>query len=68
MYEVLYEPLETFDGAIMSNMTVVNGGTREVVLTGLEEFVDYNISVRASTSVGEGPCSDGITVLTLPAG
>jgi hypothetical protein len=68
MYEVLYEPLETFGGALMSNMTVVNGETRETLLTGLEEFVAYNISVQAFTSVGEGPYSDGIIVFTLPAG
>jgi hypothetical protein len=67
MYEVLYEPLETFGGAIMSNMTVVNGETRDVVLTGLEEFVKYNISVRAFTSEGEGPYSDEFTVVTLQA-
>jgi hypothetical protein len=68
MYEVLYEPLETFSGAIMSNTTVVNGETRDALLTGLEEFVHYSISVRAFTSVGEGPYSNDISLLTPPAG
>jgi hypothetical protein len=68
MYEVLYEPLETFDGAIMSNTTVVNEPVRTVVLTDLQEYVNYTISVRAFTSRGEGPYSDGITVLTLQDG
>jgi hypothetical protein len=48
----------------MSNMTVVNNETREVVLMGLEEFVDYNISVRAFTNVGVGPYSVGIVEMT----
>jgi hypothetical protein len=48
----------------MSNMTVVNGETREVVLTGLEAFVDYNISVRAFISVEAGPYSIGIIEMT----
>jgi hypothetical protein len=64
MYEVLYEPLETFGGAIMSDLTVVNGETREVSLTGLEAFVGYNISVRAFTSMGAGPYSVGIIEMT----
>ena len=41
MYEVLYEPLETFNGAIMSNTTTVDGMTLTAVLEGLKEFVDY---------------------------
>ena len=37
-------------------------------LTGLEEFVEYNISVRAYTSQGPGPFSDNITQLTQEDG
>ena len=62
MYEVLYTPLETFGGAIgplTSNVTELTAN-----LTELEENVGYIISVRAYTSVGEGPYSDGITVMT----
>ena len=68
MYEVLYEPLETFNGAIMSNTTTVDGMTLTAVLEGLEEYVNYNMSVRAYTSAGEGPYSDGVIVLTLEDG
>ena len=64
MYEVLYEPLETFNGAIMSTTTTVDGTARAVSLTGLEEYVNYTISVRAYTRQGEGPYSDGIIELT----
>ena len=65
MYEVMYTPLETFEGALQSNSTIVLEPTRSVNLTGLEEYVNYNISVRAFTSVGVGPSSVVVTVLTL---
>ena len=68
MYEVLYEPVETFNGSIMTNTTTVDGMTLTAVLEGLEEYVNYTISVRAYTSAGEGPYSDGVTVLTLEDG
>ena len=64
MYEVLYQPLETFGGAIQTLSRNLSGTEMSVVLTDLEEFVYYNISVRAYTSVGEGPYSDDVTVRT----
>ena len=66
MYEVLYEPQETFGGAIgplTSTSTAMS-----LLLTGLEEFVNYNISVRAYTSVGAGPYSEDITEMTSEDG
>ena len=57
MYEVLYEPLETFNGVIMSNTTTVDATARAVILMDLKEYVVYNISVRAYTGVGAGPYS-----------
>ncbi len=66
MYEVLYQPLETFDGAIMTR--TMNVTERSANLTDLEEFVNYTISVRAYTSVGAGNYSSEITVLTLEDG
>ena len=57
VYEVLYEPLETFNGAIMSNTTTVDATAGAVILIDLEEYVVYNISVRAYTGVGAGPYS-----------
>ena len=46
----------------------VAGGSTQVDLTGLEEYVLYNISVSASTSAGEGPSSIAIPVRTAEAG
>ena len=68
MYEVLYEPLETFDGAIQTQMRSVSGSDVSVVLTGLQESVNYDISVRAYTSIGHGPYSVAITSMTLENG
>ena len=66
MYEVLYVPLETFEGTITS-MTV-NTTNTSTTLSGLEEFVMYNISVRAYTSEGPGPYSEEVTEMTLEDG
>ncbi len=62
MYEVLFQPLETFDGAIMTR--TMNVTERRANLTDLEEFVNYTISVRAYTREGAGPYSDEMTVMT----
>ncbi len=61
-YEVMYEPLMTFGGVLTT--TTVNTTNMSVTLSGLQEYVEYNISVRAYTSVGPGPYSQaerGIT-------
>ena len=66
LYEVLYEPLETFGGAIATssaNITVLN-----TTLENLQEYVDYNISVRAYTVVGPGPYSLAMTFRTFEDG
>ena len=65
MYEVQYDPLETFKGQISTktvNITITS--LLCAVLTGLEEYVQYNISVRAYTSAGPGPYSDPVTERT----
>ncbi len=67
MYDVLYQPLETFNNFI-ENETVVIGSERTVTLNGLEEFVSYTIFVRAYTSIGPGPYSIGVTFTTLEEG
>ena len=64
MYEVLYQPQETFNGAITDLTVNVSAQDMSVVLMNLEEYVNYTISVRAYTSVGEGPYSEGIVELT----
>ena len=62
-YEVLYEPLQTFDGQLEPQ--TVNTIELFTYLTTLQEFVSYNISVRAYTSAGPGPYSDEIFAMTL---
>ena len=62
-YEVEFVPLETFNMMISTNTT--NTTMLNITLTGLEEYVEYNISVRAYTSVGPGPYSDGVVNRTL---
>ena len=66
MYEVMYQPLETFNGNIATK--TINLTNMSVLLADLQEFVNYTISVRAYTSVGAGPYSDEVTVLTLEDG
>ena len=63
MYEVYYEPLETFDATIMKERVTTPDLFYNI--TGLEEYVDYNITVRAYTSEGPGPYSTAITEMTL---
>ena len=61
-YEVQYEPLETFGGQI--SISTVTTSMLSINLTDLQEFVDYNISVRAYTSAGPGPYSIGVVERT----
>ncbi len=60
-FEILYVPLETF---LFSNKVNTSASNRSLNLTGLQEYVEYNISVRAYTSVGAGPYSMDVTVKT----
>ena len=69
MYEIQYEPLMTFDGFVEGGTVNTSSGTEFILLvTALEEFVEYNISVRAYTSVGPGPFSPTETERTLEDG
>ena len=61
-YEVLYEPLDTFDGQLME--LTMNATETSITLTELEEFLEYNITVRVYTSAGPGPDSDAVTEMT----
>ena len=64
-YEIEYIPLETFEEQISTNtVNTSDGSVLMLVLTGLEEYVRYNISVRAYTSAGPGPYSDPVTEKT----
>lgn len=64
-YEVLLEPLETFDGLdpITSNTT-----NFDIEIMDLMPFVSYNISVRAYTSEGPGPYSEPMSNTTSEEG
>ena len=64
-YEVQIEPLDFPADIFVHPLTTTNLLIRA---TGLEEYVNYNISVRAYTSVGPGPYSDPVTVRTLEDG
>ena len=65
-YEVQYEPVQTFNGQIST--AIMNTSMLSINLTGLQEFVDYNISVRAYTSAGPGPYSEEILNTTAMDG
>ena len=39
-----------------------------IVLTGLQEFVDYNITVRVYTGAGPGPFSNVVATMTRQDG
>ena len=45
MYEVMYTPLETFEGTLESGTVNVSRSELSVNLMGLEEYVKYNISL-----------------------
>ena len=61
-YEVQYEPLQFMESL---DTMFVNVTDMAVNLTNLQEYVEYNISVRAYTIIGPGPYSDPVTERTL---
>ena len=61
-YEVQYQPLQFTNTLDTISINTTNLSEN---ITSLEEYVDYNISVRAYTSVGPGPYSDPVTERTL---
>ena len=61
-YEVQYQPLQ-FTSRLAT--TSINTSSLSANITALQEYVEYNISVRAYTSVGPGPYSDPVTQRTL---
>ena len=66
MYEIEYEPL---DCGLMNESINTTGPILMMNLTGLEDYVEYNITVRAYTSEGPGPYSDPpVTERTLTDG
>ncbi len=67
-FEVLYVPLNIFDGVLAENTVNVSSNNRSIMLIHLQEYVEYNISIRAFTSVGAGPFSTTITGRTSEDG
>ena len=65
IYEVQYEPLQFMESL---STLVTNTTDMAVNLTNLHEYVEYNISVRAYTSIGFGPFSTEITEKTFENG
>ena len=61
-YEVRVEPLEFTESLTTS---FVNTAALMVAIGSLQEYVEYNISVRAYTIVGPGPYSNPVTQRTL---
>ena len=63
-YEVQYIPATVSD----SLNSFINTSNLTLLLTNLEEFVAYNISVRAYTSIGPGPYSVPVISMTMVDG
>ena len=66
MYQVMFVPQETFEGNIGADL--VNTTNTNITISDLQEYVVYNVSVRAYTSAGAGPFSAHISVRTLQDG
>ena len=65
VYEVDYQPMNGFE---LEDVTRVNTTNTTIVLMDLHESVQYNITVRAFTSVGGGPFSNPVASITHEAG
>ena len=64
-YEVQIQPLDFPADISADQLTTTN---LSILVSGLEEYVNYSISVRAYTSVGAGPYSDPVSERTLEDG
>ena len=59
-YTITYKSQTEMDNGNVA----VSGSVRQMELTSLKEYVNYNITVFASTVKGDGPASDTIVVRT----
>ena len=64
-YEVDYQPANRFNDSDI--VDIVNTTNTSIVLQNLHEFVQYNITVRAYTSIGPGPFSEHELSITQEA-
>ena len=62
VYEVCYNSSYFVNNRMLNTSS---GDETTLQLNGLEEFVNFNIEVRAYTAVGPGPYSSPIEVMTL---
>ena len=66
-YIVFYRPVSGHIVNPNELMIKVNASVTRLEVYNLEEYVTYNVSVSASTSVGEGPRSKGVLETTAEA-
>ena len=59
-YTITYKSQTEIDNGNVA----VNGSVRQIELTSLKEYVNYNITVFASTVKGDGSASETIVVRT----
>ena len=64
-YEIEFVPLQFTEILVTGSINTTN---LLINITGLQEYVEYDISVRAYTSVGPGPFSVAITNRTFEDG
>ena len=65
VYEVDYQPAQMFNGSRIGY--VVYSTITTIILSDLHESVQYNITVRAYTSIGAGPFSSHVLSVTEEA-
>ncbi len=68
-YDVMFVPLQNFSGALSTTPSVQGVlPSLSVLLTDLQEYVEYRIVVRASTSAGPGNYSNPVIERTQEDG
>ena len=66
-YEVMLQPFTTFNNQIPISMSMnVSEEDLNATVSGLEEFVEYNVTVIAGTIAGPGPYSQEVNITTEP--
>ena len=67
-YTITYQsPIQHGNQNVQENVqenVLVNASVRQMELTNLKEYVNYYITVFASTAIGDGPPSNAIFVTT----
>ncbi len=48
-FEILYIPLNTFEGMLIQGMVNTSASNRSVEINSLEEYIQYNVSVHEHT-------------------